>query len=169
MAILRTERTVIDYITLDDAPFFVSLVNTPDWIRFIGDRNVANVDDARRYLQGGFLKSYRDNKFGYYLVSSTDGEPIGIAGFLRKVELENPDFGFALMPEHYGQGLALEASTAVLTYGIKMFDFSVLDAVVLADNMRSIRLLEKLDFLHHGSLPAAADQALLLYRWHSPH
>ena len=165
--ILETERTVVDRITLNDAPFFVDLVNSPDWLRYIGDRDVSSVDDARRFLSAGFLKSYIDNEFGYYIVrTASDRAPIGICGFLKKPTLQNPDFGFALLPKYYGQGFATESCRAVLNFGIHAFGFTVLDAVTRPDNLRSTRLLTKLDFKRHGLVQGdTPPDKLALYRW----
>ena len=71
---------------------------------------------------------------------------MGIAGFLKKEELENVDFGFAFMPEWQGHGYAYEASRAILAYGIKEFGFLTLDAVTMRENLSSQKLLLKLDF-----------------------
>ncbi|RKZ13523.1 GNAT family N-acetyltransferase [bacterium] len=168
MTILHTERTVVEVITLADAPFFVALLNSPGWLKFVGDRNVGDVGDAERYLDSGLLQSYRDNGFGYYLVKGAGtGTSIGICGFLKKPNLENPDFGFAFLPDYFGQGLAFESCCAVLEYGIKTFDFELLDAVTVPDNLRSIRLLEKLGFHRHGVLEAdTGGDKLNLFRWH---
>ena len=163
MQILRTERTIIETIQLTDAEFFVSLVNSADWLRFIGDRKVNDVEDARRYLLAGFLKCYDENAFGYYLVRTLALTPIGICGFLKKAHLENVDFGFALLPDWYGLGLGYEAAKAVLDYGIRTFSFSVLDAVTSPDNVRSKRLLEKLGFNRIGE--SGNIENAELYRW----
>ncbi len=167
MTIIETERIVIDRITLDDAAFFVELVNSPDWLHYIGDRNVSNVDDARRFLQDGFLKSYSDHKFGYYIVrTALDNVRIGICGFLQKPNLKNPDFGFALLPGYYGQGFATESCQAVLDYGINTFKFVMLDAVITPDNWRSRRLLQKLGFQPSGIIDTqTSENQRVLYRW----
>ena len=169
MIILKTPRTIVEHITLDDAPFFVELTNSPDWLRYIGSRNIANVDDARRYLSAGFLQSYTDNTFGYYIIRTTsDHSPIGICGFMKKPILQNPDFGFALLPEYYGHGLAAESCRAVLDFGIRTFGFTVLDAVTRPDNLRSIRLLKKLGFKQHECIGEdGAPDLLAVYRWQS--
>jgi RimJ/RimL family protein N-acetyltransferase len=165
--IVETKRTVVDSITLDDAPFFLALVNSPDWLRYIGIRHIANVHDACRYLEEGFLKSYSDNGFGYYVIRTTlDRVPIGTCGFLKRADLDNPDFGFALLPEFYGQGFAIESCRAVLDYGIRTFDFNILDAITSPDNLRSIKLLDKLGFSIHGEVDGdSAEKQLNLYRW----
>lgn len=167
MSLIETPRTLVDYISLEDAPFFVTLLNTPDWIRFIGDRNVSDVEGAQKYLQNGFLQCYQDSGFGYYIVrTAEEQEPIGICGFLKRPNLENTDFGFALLPSYYGQGLAYESCRAVLEYGIKTFNFKTLDAVTVPDNRASIRLLEKLGFSRQGIIDEdSSDDPLVLYRW----
>ena len=167
---LTTERTIIERISLEDADFILALVNSPGWIRFIGDRDISNLDDARRYLQDGFLKSCRDNGFGYYSVRlACTLEPVGICGFLKRPYLDNADFGFALLPDYFGRGLAYEACRAVLAYGARAFAFPVLDAVTVPDNLRSMRLLEKLGFERQDQgINMPGDECLLLYRRRSP-
>lgn len=152
---------------MDDALFFLSLVNSPGWVRFIGDRNLKTGADARRFLENGFLRSYTENRFGYYIVKEKRTYvPIGICGFLKKTSLEFPDFGFAFLPDYSGQGYAVESCKAVLDYGVDEFNFDVLDAVTMPENVRSIRLLEKLGFSRVGKvLTDPAEDELILFRW----
>ena len=97
--------------------------------------------------------SYSENKFGYYLVRTKNLEDtIGICGFLKKPTLGNPDFGFAFLLEHSGQGYALESCSAVFSYWIRQFNFLSVDAVTTTGNYRSIRLLEKLKFQQVGTI-----------------
>jgi ribosomal-protein-alanine N-acetyltransferase len=49
----KTRRLVLRPFTLADAPFIVVLLNSEGWLRFIGDRGVRTLDDARTYLQDG--------------------------------------------------------------------------------------------------------------------
>ena len=55
----------------------------------------------------------------------------------------------------------------MLDYGVREFGFDVLDAVTMAENTRSIRLLEKLGFSRIESLAPTdgSDDPLELYRW----
>ncbi|VUD67620.1 hypothetical protein TDB9533_03893 [Thalassocella blandensis] len=146
MQILNTARTTIHAITEADADFFIALVNSPGWQQYINNPKVYNRDDALRYLNEGFLKSYTDHSFSYYLVRNLAGDAIGIGGFLKKAYLPAVDFGFALLPQYYNQGFALEFSRAILHFGVKTFGFDELIAVTSIENLRSQRLLEKLDF-----------------------
>ena len=60
----------------------------------------------------------------------------------------------------------MESCRAVLNFGIQAFGFTALDAVTRPDNLRSIRLLTKLDFKRHGLVEGDTPQdTLALYRW----
>ncbi|MBX2848793.1 MAG: GNAT family N-acetyltransferase [Acidiferrobacterales bacterium] len=150
--LIVTERLKIYLLTLEDASFVLELTNTLGWIRYIGRRNLADVAAAEEYLKNGFLEIQKEQGYGYYLVKSKSGESMGIVGFLKKNELEYEDFGFAFLPEWQGQGYAYEASVATLDFGVKEFGFTVLDAVTLANNMPSQKLLLKLGFKNMGWL-----------------
>ncbi len=155
MRIAETDRTVIDTIQLTDALLFVALVNTPEWLEFIGDRGVENVERACQSLNTGFLKSYVEHGFSYDLIRDRHATELGICGFLKRPELKNADFGFALLPEFFGQGFGFEAATAVLEFGIKQFQFQVVDAVTNPENTKSKRLLTKLGFQPNGTMEIA--------------
>lgn len=164
--IASTARTEIDRIRRDDAAFFVELLNSPGWLRFIGDRDVHTAADAVAWLEGGFLACYDKHGWGYWIVRLKDGTPIGICGFLKKAYLENEDFGFAFLPEYCGQGYGHEAAAAVLEYGLREYGFEVLDAVTVASNAASIALLGKLGFRAHGTVDIPdCEGDHRLYRW----
>lgn len=141
---LATARLRIRELTPADAPFILALLNDPDFIRNIGDRNVRTPDDARRYIEAGPMASYARHGFGLCLVQTIDGEAIGICGVLKRDELPAPDIGFAFLPAYRSQGYALEAATAVLAYVRDVLRMPRLLAIVNPANQASIRLLERL-------------------------
>src|SRR5688572_21540231 len=114
---LETQRLGLREFTRDDAVFIVELLNTPGWLQFIGDRNVKTKEQAIIYLENGPLKSYKENGFGSWMVElKEDKTPIGMCGILRRESLENPDIGFAFLPEYTGKGYAFEIASATLSY-----------------------------------------------------
>ena len=169
MRVATTDRTEIEHICLADAPFFFELVNSPTWLRFIGDRNIRDVKAAEDYLSKGLLKHYEEKGYSYYVVRINDATAIGICGFLKKPHLEYEDFGFAYLPEYQGQGYGFEAGLAILEYGIREFGFQTLDATTSLDNAASIGLLEKLGFIYQRliDVPGYKDQSRL-FRWTHP-
>ena len=154
---LDTPRLRLRPFTLDDAAFIVGLVNDPDWLRYIGDKGVRTVDDARRYLREGPLASYARHGFGLLAVE-VDGEPIGMCGLLKRDALPDPDLGFAYLPRARGRGYALEAARAVLDAAREAGHQRVL-AVVTPGNARSIAVLEKAGFAFERETPLGDDAA----------
>lgn len=165
MIIAETTRLIISELSLDDAPFFLKLVNTPNWIKYIGERNLRTVKDAEDYLTNGTLKSYKERGFGFYkLQRKQDHTTIGICGLIKRDELEDVDMGFAFLPEYEGQGFGYEASIAVLKVAKERFHLKRLVAITLPINVKSIKLLEKLGFMYQKKVnPFEDDEELLLF------
>ena len=163
--ILSTERLIISEAALSDSTFILELLNSPSWLQFIGDKGVRTEEDANNYIRNSLLNSYKANGFGLYkLILKESKEPIGLCGFLKRDYLENPDIGFALLPEFEGKGLMFEASEALLEYATSTFDFEEVLAIVMPINKRSCQLLEKLCFSKKDViLPPGGKEELLLY------
>ncbi len=143
--ILKTERLVLREFSFDDAGFIVQLLNSPGWIKFIGDRNVKTEEQAKVYLEKGPLKSYRENGYGLSLVLiNRTGEKVGMCGILKRDNLDSPDIGFAFLPEYSGKGYAFEIANATVQFAREELDLPVLSAITLPHNKSSIKLLEKL-------------------------
>src|SRR5436190_14229265 len=127
--IADTERLVIRQLTTGDSSFILELLNTPGWIRYIGDRGVHSLDDATKYIEKGPLASYQSNGFGLWIVTQKEsGSPIGMCGLLKRDYLQNPDLGFAFLPEQSDKGYALETVRTVLAIARDTYEISRLDA-----------------------------------------
>ena len=122
-------------------------MNDAAYLEYIGDKGVRTVADAETFLNNVALKSYNENGFGHYIVElKSDGTPIGTCGYVKRDELEDPDIGFAFLPEFRKQGYALESAKAILEFGIDELGFKKLSAITTQNNERSKLLLEKLGF-----------------------
>lgn len=165
MTPLKTERLLIREFTEEDAPFVLGLVNEPSWLRFIGDRDVHTIAEARTYLQTGALASYKQHGFGLYLVALKENLlPIGMCGFIKRPSLPDVDIGFAFLPQFTGQGYGFEAATAVLHYGQTTLGFKRILAITAVDNIRSINLLQKLGFHYEKLVQLSEDgEAIKLF------
>ena len=165
--ILTTERLAIHEFNTEDAAFVLRLVNTPDYTKYIVDRNVKSVEDAVEYIKKDFILSYSLHGFGSFRVSLKEtGLPIGSCGLKKRDYLNFPDIGYVLLPEFYGLGYAFEMAQAVLKYGINQLDLSNVHAMILPKNERSTHLILKLNFLfeRHLILPVT-DELVSLYTY----
>jgi len=145
MIILETSRLVLRQLSLDDAEFILALLNEPSFIRYIGDKGLRGLDDARRYLVDGPINSYEQNGFGLYLAElKENGAPIGISGLVKRDTLSDPDIGFAFLPQYWSRGYAVESAAAVMDYARDVLALERVLAITSPDNEASARLLGKI-------------------------
>lgn len=156
---LETERLFVRRFSVDDAQFILTLLNEPSFIRYIGDKKVRNVEDARQYILNDPVASYERNGFGLCLVELKESHtPIGMCGLLKRDELPDPDIGFAFLPDFWNKGFALEASTAVLNDARERLRLQRILAITSLDNDASIKLLERLGFTFEKLMNLSADR-----------
>jgi RimJ/RimL family protein N-acetyltransferase len=145
MIIITTARLELRELGLEDNEFILRLLNEAAFLRFIGDKGVRTLADAREYLSTGPIDSYRRNGFGLYLTSLRDGgAPIGMCGLVKREGLADVDVGFAFLSRYWFRGYAVESAAAVLAYAKRQLKLKRIVAITTADNHGSIAVLEKI-------------------------
>ncbi len=145
MNICETQRLILRPLQKDDSAFIFRLVNEPSFIQNIGDKGVRNLEDAWQYILQGPMKSYEVNGFGLWCVALKNTlTPIGICGLIKRDGLDEPDVGYAFLPEFWSHGYAFEAAARVLDYAKETLDINRVVAITAPDNTASIRVLNKL-------------------------
>lgn len=158
MKVLETSRLRLRKLTAGDAGFMLELLNDPGWIRYIGDRGVRTLDDARAHIASGPVAMYARHGFGLYLTELKEGAvPIGICGLIKRDGLDDVDIGFAFLPAFQGKGYALEAAEGTMEYGMKTLGLRRLVAITTPDNDACIRLLGKLGMHPEGKVRLPGD------------
>ena len=165
MTPLPTERLRLREASPDDAPFVLRLINEPGWHRFINDPGVRTLEQARQWMEGRLLKSYRELGFGFWLVerrSNPDSQKGYIRGVLEGLwgvylliatgensDRNAPGVARRLMVAE-GQGYASEAARACIAHARDGLGWTELLAITSPDNPRSAALLRKLGFADRG-------------------
>lgn len=145
LKVIETDRLTLRHLTPDDAEFIFALLNDPAFLRFIGDKGVRTLEDARKYITNGPMEMYARLGFGLYLVELKDGGiPIGLCGLIKRDGLDDVDIGFAFLPEYRTKGYAHEAASATMEYGKDALGLKRIVAITSPDNEASGKLLEKL-------------------------
>lgn len=144
--VLETDRLFLRRLTVEDAAFMLGLLNEPSWLRFIGDRGVRTLEDARNYILKGPVDMYERLGFGLYATAlkEDDSVPIGICGLVKRDGLEDVDIGFAFLPDFWRKGYAHEAASAVMAYAKSVVGLERIVAITAVDNESAARLLEKI-------------------------
>lgn len=159
---IHSTRLVLRAFSGDDAAFILDLMNEPAFLRYIGDRGLRSLDDARRYLRQGPIASYAEHGHGLLHISlRDDGTPIGMCGLVRREGLPGPDIGFAITQSFAGQGYATEAARAVIEHGRRHLQLTDIYGITQPDNQKSIRTLQKLGLRWLETRPLLTEGPLL--------
>jgi len=144
VTVIQTSRLELRELNFDDAAFILELLNEGDFIRFIGDKGVRTLQDARDYIRSGPMDSYARNGFGLYAACFRNGPPIGICGLVKRDGLNDPDVGFAFLARHRSKGYAVESAAAVVAHSRQVLKLQRIVAITSAQNTHSIFVLEKI-------------------------
>jgi len=161
---IDTAYLSIDPLTTKDKDFIFELVNTPGWLKFIGDRNVRSPEYALEYIN----RILNNPNATYWTVRiKTDFKAVGVITLIKRDYLQHHDIGFAFLPEYSGKGYAFEATSAVMQRLAKEEAHSVLMAITVKDNFSSIKLLERLGFRFEKMINVENEE-LTSYRYDMP-
>ena len=143
--ILETDRLLLREYVQEDAEAYFKLNTDPEVVRFVPDKPLLNVEQARQTLIDHPMVDYRKYGFGRgaCLLKST-GEQIGFAGLKYLEELGEVDVAYRLLPAHWGKGLATEAALASIRYGFADLGLKRIIGLVMPENVASVRVLEKM-------------------------
>ena len=165
MIITETDRLRIRQLTENDAAFALKLYTSKPFLRFVGDKSLSSVDDARQYLIDGPITMYRTHGIGLYMVELRHCQtPLGICGLIKRDTLDDIDIGYGFLPEFFGMGYGYESTKAVMNFGKNTLKLKKLVAITTEDNADSIKLLSRLGLSFARNIEEAEGQpALGLY------
>ena len=142
--ILETDRLLLREYVEDDAEAFFKLNSDPEVLRFVPDKRLLTVEQARQILVDHPIADYRKHGFGRgACILKSTGEQIGFAGLKYLEELGEVDVAFRLMRAHWGLGLATEAALASVRYGFADLGLKRIIGLVMPENIASVRVLKK--------------------------
>ena len=142
---LMTDRLAFSHWQPDDLPLATKLWGDPKVSSLIGGPFTPQDVIARLQREIECVLAYKIQYWPVFLLSNS--QFAGCAG-LRPYKNEDTIFemGVHLRPEYWGQGLALEAGRAVITFAFETLGVKSLFAGHHPANTASRRLIEKLGF-----------------------
>src|SRR5437660_11320417 len=147
--IIKTERFIVRQCVDDDAEAFFKLNSDPEVLRFVPDKALLNVEQARQTLVDHPIADYRKYGFGRgACILKSTGEQIGFAGLTYLEEFGEVDVAFRLMRAQWGLGLATEAALASVRFGFADLGLKRIIGLVMTENIASVRVLERTGLRH---------------------
>ncbi|AVQ91633.1 GNAT family N-acetyltransferase [Citrobacter freundii] len=151
MPVLQTSRLLCRPLTENDWTFFLTLQKNPDVMRFVAD---TRTEEEIRIAFNSRLPEWSPGSPHWLclvLCDKASGAPLGVTGYIHESN-ECAEVGFLLAPEAQGKGYGTESLHAVCDFAFTTGGLRRLTACVTAGNEASRRLLEKVGFIHEGTL-----------------
>lgn len=147
---VTTARLILREVVAEDADDLLVFRGDPEVQKF----NLMPMKDTReargliRTMQAWYVSRYA---IQWGITLRGEDRVLGLCGlhdWNRKHR--RASVGYDLARSRWGQGIATEAVRAVLRYGFEQWRLNRIEAITIADNARSIRLLERLGFQLEG-------------------
>lgn len=143
-ATLETTRLLLRRWTYADRSAFRAMTQDPDVMRYLHDHEPLSDAEADAALTSTILRYDKDGFGDWALVLKKGGEPIGESGLDVLDDTGAIEIGWMLLPTYWGQGLALEAASAVKDHAFGVLGLGRLVARTAPGNASSIRLAQRL-------------------------
>lgn len=150
---LDTERLRLRPFTDDDGDNLFRLQSAPDVLRYWDSPPWTDRSSIERFMTGCRRMEEDGSGVRTAIERMPDGAFIGWCTF----NSWNPGFrsaslGYCLTQEAWGHGYATEAARALLRWAFDTLDLNRVQAEADTRNIASARVLEKLGFIHEGTL-----------------
>lgn len=130
---------------------------------------VWNSDKAQQKMQLN-CQQWEHYRHGQWIFFLQDTNELVGRGGIRKVTVdgkEEVELGYVLMPDFWGQGLAVEIGKKALAIAFNEFNYHSVVAYTLVDNYKSQRVMQKIGFVCEKNI-IQANLPHVLYRYRNP-
>ncbi|NRB10035.1 MAG: GNAT family N-acetyltransferase [Rickettsiaceae bacterium] len=145
---------VLREIVIEDAEDYYNYMSCKEMDGFLTqDNRPENIEKSQEELK--YWSSLFPNKRSIYwaIAKKSDNKMIGTAGFnLISFPHSRAEISYDLDPSYWGQGIMLRSIKAILKFADDGLGLVRVQATVITDNERSIKLLERTGFKKEGLL-----------------
>jgi len=143
LPIIETERLVLRRMMSYDAPALHAMLSDPETMQYWSTPPHVTLAETEEWVAEGIAATARGDGHDFVVLESD--RLIGRVAFWMGNEI-----GFLFSRAVWGKGYAREAMNAVLRYGFEQLDYKTVRADVDPENVRSLKLLERVGFKRTG-------------------
>ncbi len=148
MPAMKSERLVYRKFGEDDWEDYYKHISNPVVMRYIGDGPLKG-EAAQEKFEKVLMTNRLKYAYGFFGVWKNDDHSfVGLAKF-DFMEKGKAEVGYALLPEHWGNGYATEMLEAMINYAGQLGGIRELYGLVDPDNPQSRKVLLKFGFKLH--------------------
>lgn len=142
---IKNDKVLLRPITAKDIPAIVSIC-------FYDALQAKTIEEANA-MQIQIEQDIGDgNSIHWGIISNVTNEIVGTCGYYRGLEKGEGELGCVLLPQFYGNGFMTEAMKLAIDYGLNKMGLKRIWAVTTNENLKAVKLLERLNFVKTANL-----------------
>ena len=148
---LETERLTLREVRDSDVNEMFRLRSDPRILEFLDRKADETLEDVAIFIRRITESRLKNEDITWAICKKGEDKLLGDICYWRLVpEHHRAEIGYAMQPEHWGNGIITEAVRAVVDYGFNVMNLHSIEANVNPTNASSIKVLEKNGFVREG-------------------
>ena len=151
--ILKSRRITLKEIKTSDLNDIHRLHSCPEVDQYNTLGIPKNIDETKKVLEP-ILKDQQSEirkHYSWKIIENKNKIFIGLAGLINSCDrFKTGEIYYKLFPEYWGNGYATEAAKLMINFGFKQLKLHRIEAGAAVENIKSIRVLEKLSMTKEG-------------------
>lgn len=149
--LLETNRLKLQRLRYEDADeIFYTYASKPDATRYVSFPTHQSIEDTRSYLRYAIPAWNKGIDFTYAIRLKESNRLIGTCGIIN--DQGKIQYGYVFGPIHWGKGYASEVGITIINILKQIPVIHRVGSFVDAENVASIRVLEKIGMKHEATL-----------------
>ncbi|MGN1401728.1 MAG: GNAT family N-acetyltransferase [Bacillus sp. (in: firmicutes)] len=153
LPIMETDRLLLRRLRLEDKEDLYKYASNKDVSKYVTWDPHASITDTMGYIH--FIeKQYDHHRIAPWGIEHKEKRQlIGTVDFVDWQPIHRTaEIGYVISHEYWGQGIATEAASELISFGFKKMDLIRIQARCVEENRPSRRVMEKCGMLYEGTL-----------------
>ncbi|WP_339740194.1 GNAT family N-acetyltransferase [uncultured Sunxiuqinia sp.] len=148
-----TNRLFLEEISWDDLPLVHVLHSIPELDEYNTLGIPKDLEETKKVIQPAIDDQQKNprSQFCWKIELKSSGQVIGLAGmFPSNDRFRLGEIYYKIHPDFWGNGYATEVAKALVRFGFDELKLHKVEAGVATENIRSVRVLEKIGMTREG-------------------
>ena len=148
---IETENLILRETTISDAAAIFQIFADDNVTRYHDLQTFTNVAQAKDLIARRKERFKDKQVIRWGIARKKDNLIIGSCGYTIRNQFQ-AEIGYELAKKYWGRGIMTDALKAIICWGFSTLELNRIQAMVMVENIASIKLLKKLNFLEEGTL-----------------
>lgn len=149
---IESKRLILKKVERDDAESLFKIFSDKDLTKYFASGADKNLEQTEKRVEK-IISHWGKNKFGDFIVfDKRTLKTIGFGGLHYKIDGGNINISYILDKEYWGQALGYEIAQTLIEYGFNILRLKKIVAEIDAQNIPSIKLVERYGFKYNKTI-----------------